>query len=500
MLRDNFAKKNKIEEYIASDQLFKLYSRNICLQITENFFYYSLIELKKSRGINFSQLAISNCDFADCYGKIDEFRIVKKQVEKIYKQSASIKEYYEDLALPVFREYLAFTKKMHQKYLAKNGAVFGLIKDFEKFSAINARFISNLWFIYLSDPVIDELSKKLMAKFLKSKNKSSELSEYLTLISTTLKKPAVICEHEELLGIAAMKNGKNQSEKLKRHCIKWRWFPCFNPCDDAYDLNYYKRELNQIDRQAAKLELKKIKDEKLKHRNNYEKLLKQVKDEEILKLIKMTNDVSFYREYRNDLRRQGLFLVRPLYEAIGQKLDLNVKQICYLTQEEIIDSLNKNKLSVSKSILKMRMKRFVMLADSEDHFLLDDIEVADKLASKIEKKNQVTTEIKGQIAAKGFATGRVTVISRIEKLKTFTKGNILVASMTAPDYLPAMKKAAAFITDEGGITCHAAIVAREMKKPCIIGTKIATQVLQDGDLVEVDADRGVVKIFKRFVK
>jgi len=69
--------------------------------------------------------------------------------------------------------------------------------------------------------------------------------------------------------------------------------------------------------------------------------------------------------------------------------------------------------------------------------------------------------------------------------------------MTRPEYTGIMKKAKAIVTDEGGITCHAAIVAREMKKPCIIGTKVATQVLHDGDLVEVDADRGVVKILKR---
>ena len=59
-----------------------------------------------------------------------------------------------------------------------------------------------------------------------------------------------------------------------------------------------------------------------------------------------------------------------------------------------------------------------------------------------------------------------------------------------------MKKAGAFVTNEGGITCHAAIVAREMKKPCIIGTKIATKVLKDGDLVEVDAENGVVRVIK----
>lgn len=65
-----------------------------------------------------------------------------------------------------------------------------------------------------------------------------------------------------------------------------------------------------------------------------------------------------------------------------------------------------------------------------------------------------------------------------------------------PPLVPAMNRAAAIITNTGGITCHAAIVSREMKKPCIIGTKIATRVLKDGDLVEVDADKGVVRIIK----
>ncbi len=60
-----------------------------------------------------------------------------------------------------------------------------------------------------------------------------------------------------------------------------------------------------------------------------------------------------------------------------------------------------------------------------------------------------------------------------------------------------MRKAKAIVTDEGGVTCHAAIVSRELKIPCIVGTKIATRVLKDGDLVEVDADKAVIKILKR---
>ena len=66
--------------------------------------------------------------------------------------------------------------------------------------------------------------------------------------------------------------------------------------------------------------------------------------------------------------------------------------------------------------------------------------------------------------------------------------------MTSPDYMVAVKKAAAIVTDEGGVTCHAAIVSRELKIPCIVGTKNATKALKTGDLVEVDADNGVVRL------
>ena len=70
---------------------------------------------------------------------------------------------------------------------------------------------------------------------------------------------------------------------------------------------------------------------------------------------------------------------------------------------------------------------------------------------------------------------------------------ILVASMTTPELLPAIKKAAAIVTDEGGITSHAAIVSTEMHKPCIVGTKIATKVFKDRDFVEVDAEEGIAR-------
>jgi pyruvate,water dikinase len=74
------------------------------------------------------------------------------------------------------------------------------------------------------------------------------------------------------------------------------------------------------------------------------------------------------------------------------------------------------------------------------------------------------------------------------------KNDILVTSMTRPEFLPIMKKAAAIVTDEGGVTCHAAIISRELKIPCVIGTTCATTSLKDDDRVLVDADHGLVEI------
>lgn len=116
------------------------------------------------------------------------------------------------------------------------------------------------------------------------------------------------------------------------------------------------------------------------------------------------------------------------------------------------------------------------------------------------EKNIINTdvkEVKGQVACRGKVKGKVHIIFKKDEIDEVKEGEILVTAMTTPDFLPAMKKASALVTDEGGMACHAAIVAREIGKPCIIGTKIATQTLESGDEVEVDADNGVIKIINK---
>lgn len=118
-----------------------------------------------------------------------------------------------------------------------------------------------------------------------------------------------------------------------------------------------------------------------------------------------------------------------------------------------------------------------------------------KLKTERFEKNIVqNNEIKGNIAHKGKVRGKVKIIFSPDEFTKMNKGDILVASNTTPDYMPVIRLASAIITDEGGFLSHAAIVSRELKIPCVVGTQVATKALHDGDEVEVDANSGTITI------
>lgn len=113
--------------------------------------------------------------------------------------------------------------------------------------------------------------------------------------------------------------------------------------------------------------------------------------------------------------------------------------------------------------------------------------------------NKKADMVKGTIANKGVYTGTVRIVrtifsgNMVDEIKKVKKGNVLVAETTGPDVMEACEKAGAIVTEEGGMTSHAAIVSRELGIPCIVGTKTATKVFKDGDYVEVDANKGIVR-------
>ncbi len=114
------------------------------------------------------------------------------------------------------------------------------------------------------------------------------------------------------------------------------------------------------------------------------------------------------------------------------------------------------------------------------------------------KKGKAEEEIKGKVLLKGLAAspgigaGKVRIVKSVKDVGKVRKGDVLVAWMTSPDMVPAMRKASAIVTDSGGVTSHAAIVSRELGIPCVVGTGNATKKLKEGQLVTVDGGKGIV--------
>ncbi|HBB37655.1 MAG: putative phosphoenolpyruvate synthase [Candidatus Magasanikbacteria bacterium GW2011_GWD2_43_18] len=184
-------------------------------------------------------------------------------------------------------------------------------------------------------------------------------------------------------------------------------------------------------------------------------------------------------------------------QVIEREYGISADAAKNITSQEFEAFFLRGKVLPDEQTLRERSTSFLYLLEKDkkesSYIGVEATQKAKELGFEAEDKPENIHEFSGRVAFSGNVQGKVVIVLTKLDISKVTEGSILVASMTQPSYLPAMKKAAAFVTDEGGTLCHAAIVAREMKKPCVIGTEIATKVLKDGDLVEVDAVNGVVK-------
>jgi len=235
---------------------------------------------------------------------------------------------------------------------------------------------------------------------------------------------------------------------------------------------------------------KEIRELKIKQAQYFQEL-KLVASEQ--QLFKTAQNFSYNKAYRYDILLYTYFTLDKLLRETSRRVSLSLNDLRFLSPEEIVLFI-KGQEAVKRSEIKARQQFCVVLIKGRGVTSLTGLIAQNYLKTNIqqEKIRKNLTIIHGTAAYLGRVTGRVKVINRTNEMGKVEAGDILVAAQTTPDLVPAMKKAAAFVTDIGGITSHAAIVAREMKKPCIIGTKIATQVLHDNDLVEVNANEGDV--------
>lgn len=194
----------------------------------------------------------------------------------------------------------------------------------------------------------------------------------------------------------------------------------------------------------------------------------------------------YIKDKRDEYRREAFYLGQKLVQYLSKQLEITPQELGYVHPEDL--TLSKKEIH---ELIEKRKQCFIIEMKGEVIVVKQGKELLNLLIEKAETK--AITEIIGIVGNKGYCKGNVQVIKNREDLQRFKQGSILVAVTTNPEYIVAMQKACAFVTDEGGITCHAAIVAREMNKPCIVGTKNATKVLKKNDIVEIDADKGIIR-------
>ncbi len=169
------------------------------------------------------------------------------------------------------------------------------------------------------------------------------------------------------------------------------------------------------------------------------------------------------------------------------------KKIEWFLPEEIVLFI-KNKKTISNEVIAARKKSYLGWYERGKFSVTTDKKIISAVNCFLKKSIEVAADkIEGVGVYPGICQGKIRVIRQLKDFKKLRPGEIIACTMFEPRMAYFSAHARAIITDEGGITCHATVISRENKIPCVIGTKIATQVFKNGDLVEVDANAGVIK-------
>ncbi|MQS76789.1 phosphoenolpyruvate synthase [Companilactobacillus halodurans] len=203
-----------------------------------------------------------------------------------------------------------------------------------------------------------------------------------------------------------------------------------------------------------------------------------------IELVRDANGGTKEEPVPDELQEKQVLTDDQVIELAGYAKEIERHYGCYMDMEFALDK-NTDRLWIVQARPETVWSQKKKKADAAKE---EDADTVDASDAKV--------LVRGLPASPGMASGVVHVIDNPEDIDQFKKGEILVTLMTSPDWVPAMKKAAAIVTNNGGMTCHAAIVSREMQIPCIVGTKskkvAATDVLKTGDVITVDATNGIV--------
>lgn len=278
---------------------------------------------------------------------------------------------------------------------------------------------------------------------------------------------------------------------------KYGWMPLWATTVPPLKKEYYEKEILNLSKQDIDFqnEIIKLTKNEMDLKERLEKTLNEINSSKLLRnYIFFLQEYIYLRTYRKNIISKSHYNILPLMIEVGKRTGIG-KTVLYMSFEEILNLLQNKPLNLRE--IRKREKGYAVYSKDGKLEIIIGKNKIEGLLKKIDAGFNSTAPkpsfVKGRVASRGKVMGRACVVRSIKEIGKVKKGMVLVTPMTTPDFTPVLGKIAAIVTDEGGVTCHAAIVSREFNIPCIVGTSNATEIFKDNDVLEVDAENGICR-------
>lgn len=413
---------------------------------------------------------------------------------------------------------------------------------YRKHDAVHTQYYQWCWIPVGADMFHDNLTNRVK-RYLRQRTPEDNINEYLVILTQPRKKSLIQIEHEDFLKIAGviyrhtkqrdifrklyrtfqeqlaalmgLKTHTPEYERvleervkgmkaqipssilrcIERHYrayyyVKFMWIGK----DGVYSFDHYLKELVKLIGSGVNplMELARLGREFRRQQQVRQRLMKKLRiGPKWRKVFDEWGDFMVTKIYRRYAQIYAIYRMQPILREIARRIRLSDGDVRFMLKDEVRQALLQKK--VNRAAIRSRRKLAVYYYEKGLEMVFTGAR-ARALVKRVEKiHTHDVREVTGQVGCVGMAAGIVKLVFRPSDMSKMNIGDILVSIATDPDIVPAMKKAAAIVTEQGGMTSHAAIVARELGIPCVIGTKIAIKVFTDGDRVEVDATKGIVR-------
>lgn len=436
----------------------------------------------------------------------------KKLILKEFKEGRYSQEFFDNLIKSYADKYEKLQKLCKEDFSEDSNeslaSKFELATDYIMES--HKPMLIALKSMYLDD-FYTELLKNVL---LKRQDKSDNLISIKSMLLTSIK-PSISQQEEQALWEIEKDffngNFEKSKESFEDFCEKEEFIGKLNKLVE--DFGWFHMEYMSSPRtiEEYKEQLwRRIEGESFVDKSPFDALkeIAQIQKEffekhndlELKEWTRVLQGFAYILDHTKVITVKGRYISQPIFNEVAKRIKVSYGDLLYLVLPEITKALRSGKnqeKEFTKLVKERKENRAILLEDGEIHVY--EGEEAIKIGREMLYEEEIleTDEVRGIIAYPGKVKGKVTVIGSIEDRDKFSKGDILVTHDGPAELTIFLKEASAIVTNQGGMISHVSIVARELKTPCIVGTKNATNVLHDGDLVEVDADEGVVRIIKK---